>query len=254
MSRPATVLAWRRGPESRPLVLGHRGARHAAPENTLGAFELAAREGADGVELDVRLDGDGRVIVLHDRTLERVSVTRDPRDVELLGARELGALELGGGERVPLLAEVLDWAALRERRLNIELKHDVSDRAALVRGVVWQLARRRDAAERVLLSSFHAGIVWQLSRALPTLPVAWLVHQGQRLARHARFSSLLGASGVNLEHVLITGRLVRRLRAQGVLVGTWTINDGVEARRVARLGVDAIITDRPGAMLTALAR
>jgi glycerophosphoryl diester phosphodiesterase len=51
---------------ARPLVLGHRGARHAAPENTLRAFELARTEGADGVELDVRIDANGEVIVLHD--------------------------------------------------------------------------------------------------------------------------------------------------------------------------------------------
>src|SRR6478752_9574719 len=96
---------WRRNAE-RPYVLGHRGARHAAPENTLRAFELALAEGADGVELDVRLDADERVIVLHDRTLERVTDGSERRDVETLGAHELDRVSLRG-ERVPLLADVL---------------------------------------------------------------------------------------------------------------------------------------------------
>ena len=60
---------FRRQSGERPFVLGHRGARHAAPENTLKAFDMAAAEGADGVELDVRLCQSGEVIVLHDPTL-----------------------------------------------------------------------------------------------------------------------------------------------------------------------------------------
>src|SRR5262249_27028360 len=86
--------AWLRPRGARPLVLGHRGARHAAPENTLRAFELALAEGADGIELDVRLDGDGRVIVLHDRTLERVTAGGETRDVEALGAHELDRVSM----------------------------------------------------------------------------------------------------------------------------------------------------------------
>lgn len=233
-------------------MLGHRGARHAAPENTLAAFELAAREGADGVELDVRLDGDARVIVLHDRTLSRVTARRDERDVERLGARELGAVDIGQGQRVPLLSDVLDWASASSMRVNVELKHDVSRRDALLRGVIWLLSRRRDAPERVILSSFHPGIVRRLSHALPAVPVGWLVHKGQRFARHARGAGLLGAAAVHPEHVLATPTLVRRVHASQRLVNVWTVNDAIEARRLAAIGVDAIISDTPGAIRAAL--
>jgi glycerophosphoryl diester phosphodiesterase len=82
LSTSARTNAWQRPAGARPFVLGHRGARHAAPENTQRAFELALAEGADGIELDVRLDRDGRVIVLHDRTLARVSAGQETRDVE----------------------------------------------------------------------------------------------------------------------------------------------------------------------------
>lgn len=227
-------------------MLGHRGARHAAPENTLAAFNLAAREGADGVELDVRLDRDGRVIVIHDRTLSRITAGRDDRDVETLGARELDASD------VPALADVLAWVDEHDMRVNIELKHDVSDRDALVRGVTWLLARRRSAPEHVILSCFHPGIVRQLAAALPAIPVGWLVHKGQRFARHARGWRLLGAAAVHPEHVLATPALVQRLQRGGALVNVWTVNDAAEARRLSALGVDAIISDKPGEIRAAL--
>src|SRR3954469_22392426 len=89
------LSAWQRPEGVRPFVLGHRGARHAAPENTLAAFELARKEGADGVELDVRLDGSGRVIVLHDPTLARVTGGAEVRHAEDIAGRELCALDVG---------------------------------------------------------------------------------------------------------------------------------------------------------------
>ncbi len=205
------------------------------------------------MELDVRLDGDGRVIVLHDRTLSRVTARRDERDVERLDARALAGVDIGRGERVPLLGDVLDWASDSDMRVNVEVKHDVSRRDALVRGVVWLLARRRDAPSRVILSSFHPTIVRQLARELPAICVGWLVHKGQRFARHARGATLLGAAAVHPEHVLATPALLGRLHAHGTLVNVWTVNDAPEARRLADLGVDAIISDTPGAIRDALA-
>ena len=86
MHSPRSLLALRRPKGKRPWVLGHRGARHAAPENTLRAFDLALREGAEGVELDVRLDGSGRVVVLHDPDLSRVSSGSDQRLTHELSA------------------------------------------------------------------------------------------------------------------------------------------------------------------------
>ena len=105
-----SVASFLRSPGCPPLVLGHRGARREAPENTLPAFELATAQGAAGVELDVRLDGSGRVIVLHDRTLLRVTAGRDDRDVESLSADQLDQVTLDGGARVPTLEQVLGWA------------------------------------------------------------------------------------------------------------------------------------------------
>lgn len=243
---------FRRPAGQRPLVLGHRGARHARPENTLSAFELALEEGADGVELDLRLCADGEPIVFHDRGLERMTRGRDTRRVESVTLDELERVDVGDGQHPPRLCEVLDWAERRGARVNVELKHDGERTRELVDRVIDALRRMRQGAELVLLSCFHPGVVWRLARELPDLPVSWLVHRKQRLFKHAPGWKLLGAAGVNPERVIATERAVKRWRRGGALISVWTVNDPLEAQRLAALGVDALISDVPGRLVSAL--
>jgi glycerophosphoryl diester phosphodiesterase len=244
------IAAWRRPAGTRPYVLGHRGARHAAPENTLAAFELSRQEGADGIELDVRLDRDSNVIVLHDPTLARVTGGAEARHAEDIPQSELARLDIGKGERVPLLADVLAWAKEHEQRVNVELKSDVKNRRLLLQRVA-EVVR---AAPRPLLlfSSFHPRFVWWLARHVPDLPRAWLVHKKQRILRYAPGAHLLGASGVHPEHVLTNAARVAHLKRTGCLVNVWTVNDPARARELAKFGVDAIISDTPGEILHGL--
>ena len=248
----ARVAAWLRPAGARPFVLGHRGARHAAPENTLRAFELARREGADGVELDVRLDGDERVIVLHDRTLGRVSNGYETSDVETLGGQALARVPLGH-ERVPLLADVLAWAREAHMRVNVELKSDVSRPLALLRAVSRVVRGSGLGPELVLFSSFQPAFVVALRVLVPELPGAWLVDKDARFLRGApAFRSV--ADGVNPHHALVQASAMTRWKRHGAPIATWTVNEPDEARRVAELGVDTIISDKPGEILRALAR
>jgi glycerophosphoryl diester phosphodiesterase len=250
--RESRIRPWLRSPGARPLVLGHRGARHASPENTLLAFQLALDEGADGVELDVRLDGDDRVIVLHDRDLSRVSGRTEVRNAERLRGQDFARIDVGRGERVPSLADVLAWARERNARVNVELKQDVRRPHTLLLGVMRVVRGSGVASEQLLFSSFHPAFVTALALLLPEYPRAWLVHARQRLLRRAPYFALLGADGVNPEHRLITERNLARWRTEPALISTWTVNDDADVRRVAALGVDAIISDRPGAALAAI--
>ncbi len=231
-------------------MLGHRGARHAAPENSLAAFELARSEGADGIELDVRLDGEGRLIVLHDPTLTRVTNGAETRHAEELSSAELARLDLGKGERVPLLADVLAWAREHEQRVNVELKSDVRNRQLLLN----QLAHVASsvALPKVLFSSFHPRFVWWLARHLPAHPRAWLVHDKQRLLKYAPGLRLLGANAVHPQHTLLTSERAARAKRAGLLVNVWTVNNPVRALELSGLGVDAIISDMPGKILSEL--
>jgi glycerophosphoryl diester phosphodiesterase len=246
------LRAWRRAPGQRPFVLGHRGARHAAPENTLAAFELALREGADGIELDVRLDGSGRVIVLHDPTLKRVTNGAERRHAEDISSSELAQLDVGRGERVPLLRDVLDWARDHGQRVNVELKHDVRNRGLLLEQVAHVVSHM--ALPTLIFSSFYPYFVWWLSRHLPKLPRAWLVHDKQYLLKYARGARLIGANAVHPQHTLVTPARIARAHRAGNLCNVWTVNDGPRARALAELGVDAIISDVPGEILSALVK
>ncbi|MEI9939311.1 MAG: glycerophosphodiester phosphodiesterase family protein [Pseudomonadota bacterium] len=245
------LRAWQRPESARPFVLGHRGARHAAPENTLAAFELSRNEGADGIELDVRLDGSGEVIVLHDPKLTRVTEGADTRHAEDIPSRELARLDVGKGERVPTLAEVLSWAREHGQRVNVELKSDVRNRGLLLRQV--ERVMTGQALPSVIFSSFHPYFVWWLARRLPELPRAWLVHKKQHILKYAPGLRRLGANALHPEHVLASSARVARLKRAHFLVNTWTVNEPGRARELALIGVDAIISDVPGKILAALA-
>jgi glycerophosphoryl diester phosphodiesterase len=243
---------FRRESGAHPVILGHRGARHAAPENTLKAFDMAAAEGADGVELDVRLCKSGEIIVLHDRTVARVSGRLDLPPVEELTLNELADVEVGEGERIPLLVDVLDWAQRLNMLVNIEVKSDVRDRQALLAAVAGLIAGHEATENHVLLSSFEPRFVHWFAKHVPRAPVGWLVHDKQRFFRSAAGHRLLGASAVHAEHVLATAENVARWKKRDSLVVVWTVNDPDRAKALADLGVDVIISDTPGKILHAL--
>jgi glycerophosphoryl diester phosphodiesterase len=246
-----------RRPGALPLVLGHRGARHAAPENTHAAFELARSEGAAGVELDVRLVKSSEIVVLHDPTLTRVTRGADARAVEQLTWAETQQADIGSGERVPLLRDVLDWAEGHDLLVNVEVKSDVGRRRDLLSGVIELLRAHPYAPRGVVLSSFDPRFVWRLARALPTIPSAFLFHTKSPIARAAALVGAatftrLGARAVHPEHVVVTAPRMAAWRSRHALVGVWTVNDDARAQELSKLGVDYLISDRPGAILQAI--
>lgn len=218
-----------------PFVYGHRGTRRGAPENTLRAMELAIAQGADGIELDVRLCGSGQVIVLHDPDLGRVA------NVPLWAAESsygaLAAYDLGQGARVPLLDDALSLVLGAGLLLNVELKDDVPDAAALVAAVLQRVrARPADERERVIFSSFGAAICSALHAAAPELPVAFLCSR-------TREQGPPGMAAAHPRHTLLTPATCARLRASGLVVNTWTVNDAERAATLSGFGIDGIITD-----------
>ena len=145
--------AFARGARPHPFVYGHRGTRTGAPENTLLAMRRALDQGADGIELDVRVCGSGEVVVMHDPDLMRVAGV--PLSAAQAGLHELRAHDLGQGERVPTLDEAMDLVLGAGKLLNVECKPDVPHPEWIVRSVLDRV-RVRSAAERsrILFSSF----------------------------------------------------------------------------------------------------
>ena len=169
----------------RPLVLAHRGASAEAPENTLAAFRLAMEQGADGLELDVRRCASGEPVVIHDAdTLRTSGAALRVADASL---RELRALDAGAwkspafrGERIPTLDEVL--RELPSSVVNVELKSDGVPDAKLARAVA-QVIRDRQAAARVIVSSFDPRLLAAFKVAAPEIAPGVLQHHGHRRQR-----------------------------------------------------------------------
>jgi glycerophosphoryl diester phosphodiesterase len=242
----------RKKPSAPPWVLGHRGARRVAPENTLLSFDRALCEGAVGVELDVRLSSDQKVVICHDVTLGRLTNQKDIRAVGSLTARELSQVELGDGQGIPTLADVLGFAEGRMKLLNIELKSDRVSLPHLVRAVgeVCESWAGSPTCPSLVFSSFSLGALL-LGRAhrLPGA-LAWLLHPRSRWSSGAPLSGLLGCDGLHPHVERLEKPHIERWHARGAYVATWTANQPSELQRIVELGVDGVITDVPSEVMS----
>jgi glycerophosphoryl diester phosphodiesterase len=207
---------------SKILLLGHRGARRYAPENTLTAFNLALQHGADGFEFDVRCTRDRQTILCHDPKLKDLILRRHTlRQIE----ESCNSLEMP-----PSLEDVLDQYG--DRFLNIEVK---------VRGIEPIIVRavRRARPRHYFISSFLPGVVRRLHELDRSLVLGALAQTRWQLRRWR----ILPVTYVVPHYRLLTRRLVEEIHGEGKKVVTWTVNDRRRMLQAASLGVDAIISD-----------
>lgn len=244
LGRLGRATRWRRV-GGRPRVFAHRGDSAHAPENTMRAFELAKATGADGIELDVRFDGDKQVVVFHDDALERVAGR--PGLMSELSATERAALRIDG-ERVPLLADVL---AAFDMELDVEIKTRAGRGAELVAATA-RLIRDSHRADQVLVSSFDPIALVQFHRHLPEVALGYLFHERQTLPfRKGWMGRWIGASCVHPQHTLVDEASMRRWHAAGMPVNVWTVDDPAELRRLNELGIDSVCSNDPAGALAA---
>ncbi|HLF73678.1 MAG TPA: glycerophosphodiester phosphodiesterase family protein [Anaerolineales bacterium] len=239
----------------RPTIFAHRGASAHAPENTLAAFELALAQGADGIELDVKLSADGQVIVIHDATVDRT--TDGHGRVKDMPLKELRALDAGSsfagnyrGEKVPTLEEVFETLGKRTF-INVELTNYNTPRDHLVESVC-MLVRRFGLQGRVLFSSFFASNLSMARVLLPEVPRGLLALNGLLGAWARSFGFAFGkyqALHPNLKDV--TPQQVQRVHRLQRRVYVWTVNTAEDMRGLFDWGVDGIFTDDPQLALRA---
>ncbi len=212
-------------PPPRPLLLGHRGARNYAPENTLAAFDLALEQGCDGFEFDVRRTADGMALIGHDPSMARVEVARASY-AEIL---QLGRLTR---EQAPLLEDVLArYAAFAF--LDIELKVP-----GLEEDVLEALGECPPRGGFVV-SSFLAEVLKTLRARDPRVPLGLICDTRKELVRWPR----LPIEYVIPHRKLLTYKLVEEVHAVGKRILVWTVNSKREMLRLAKAGVDGIISD-----------
>ena len=218
------------------MVIAHRGASRAAPENTITAFRRAVAMGADGIELDVRRTADDRLVVHHDAALGDGRVIRQTRSDDL-------------PETIAGFGPALD--ACDPISVNIEIKNDPSDpdfdpSEWVARRVVAALAAR-PAPRRWLISSFRLETVDAVRRLAPYLRTAWLVTGADQAAIDETASRAHTAI-----HPWVNGldeASVRSAHAAGLAVNIWTCDDPDRMRELIAWGVDGICTNVPDVAL-----
>ena len=222
-----------------PLVIAHRGGASEAPENTLAAFRNALRAGADWSELDVGLSRDGRVMVIHDDTVDRT--TDGHGRLEDLSFADLRRLDAGSGERLPTLEEAL---AIPGARFVVEMKR--SSRPDALADATVRAIQAASLQGRVVVGSFERDLLQRVHARDPSIPLLGFVGDEHALQPMLELPlTVLGVSGNVVDAAL-------RSRRPGLAVWAWTIQNPGEARQLAERGVDGIITDGPSAVIPVL--
>ncbi|MFD8413501.1 MULTISPECIES: glycerophosphodiester phosphodiesterase [unclassified Streptomyces] len=232
-------------------VIAHRGASHEHPEHTLAAYRQAIADGADALECDVRLTADGRLVCVHDRTVERTSDGRGV--VSAMTYEQLAALDFGGwkgeehrGAQVLLFEDLLKEALAADRPvgLAVETKHPSRAGGRLEAELVRVLRDHglADGADgRVEVMSFSRNALVRMNRLAPGLPAVYLIERAVRPPR----PPFAGHAGPGIDLVRRDPGLVARLRAKGLRVRVWTVDEFDDVELCLRLGVDTLITNRP---------
>ena len=220
-------------------VIGHRGARGHAPENTLLALDTGIRLGAQWVEFDVQMHPSGALLLFHDLSLDRT--TNGHGRLAACDIDHLRRLDAGQGQQIPTLEEALDLVEQRAG-VNIELK-TAGGTAEAVAAVLRQYLAAGWPPERFLVSSFHLPELWEFRQAAPEIPVGVLL-AGVPLD-WAGSATELQAAAVNLSSEFVDPRLVVDAREHGRKVYVCTVNDPEEMRALRELGVDGVFTDYP---------
>jgi glycerophosphoryl diester phosphodiesterase len=226
-------------------IYAHRGASAELPENTMAAFRRAVALGVDALELDIHATRDGVLVVSHDPDGRRMAGVGE-RLADLTFA-EAQRWDVGGGERLPRFEDVVtEFASLP---LNVDLKRDIADATVT-------LLRRMGAEERVCLASFERKTMERVralgyrgptslsqTEALVALALPPALRRGRFRVRAAR-----------AQLPLSLGRpwVIRRMKALGLAVDYWTVDDPDLARRLVAMGADGIMTNDPRRIVPAL--
>ena len=248
-----------------PVNLAHRGASALAPENTIEAFRLAVEEGAGGLELDVHMTRDGHIVVIHDATVDRT--TNGSGAVSEMTLHEICGFDAGyhfsldggptrpyrgRGVRVPTLGQVLE--EFPEVAVNIEIKAPTPG----IEETVLEVLRGANASGRTLVVSTPHAIVKRFRKIsaglISTGASRWEIgvfYISSRLHLERLVRPFYDALQVPVRHrgmLIVTPHFIRAAHARDVRVDVWTINQADEMRRLLDLGVDVIMTDRPGTL------
>lgn len=246
-----------------PEIIAHRGASADAPENTLAAIQLAWQQGADAAEIDVQVTADGQLVAIHDETTLRTGGVDWAIEERTLA--ELKTLDVGlwksrqfVGERIPTLAEVLDFVPAG-KRLFIELKCEDETIPELVR----VLSSSKAIREQTVLISLNFNSIVAVKQALPERLAFWVTEQfpegsGLWPLRPATWTLIERAQKAGLDGLDVNDVTTRPsgdialIRQAGLRTCIWTVNSVERARWLREEGIESITTDVPAKLIAGL--
>lgn len=227
--------------------LGHRGYSGNYPENTMLAFQKAMEAGADGIELDVQFSKDGRLVIIHDETLDRTTTGKGwVRDHTLEELKSLDASFKFTGQygvnQIPTLCEVLDYMKDKDAVTNIELKTGVFEYEGIEEAVL-NCVRKHNLSDKVIISSFNHYSILRMRKLAPELKCGlltdcWLINAGKYVhdlavpCYHPAFRNL-------------TPEITKEIKQYGLEINTWTVNTLEDFKNLESLGVDVAIGNYP---------
>lgn len=241
---PLFILLAMAGPAfSEPVVIAHRGASAIAPENTASSIREAMRLGAKVIEFDVRVTGDGHLVLFHDDKIERL--TGRPGSIESLDWETVKTLDVGTwftkgafpGERILRFDEAVRLCLDGGATPLIEHKSGTAEAYAAV-------IRELGASDRVIVQSFDWGFLKRFREKMPEVPLGALGSKGFDEGKRATLSSLR-PEWVGWHHGDLKEGDLPAIRAIGARLALWTVNDPTVASLWFDRGADAIITDVP---------
>jgi len=230
---------------SQVKIIAHRGASCLAPENTVASANLAWEKGADGVEADIYLTKDNKVICIHDSNTKRT--TGEDYKVAETDSKTLRKLDAGSfkdekykGEKLPFLKEIIKTVP-EGKELVVEIKCK-SEVLPYLEKIV------RKFRDKIVLTfiSFDFKTIADTKKVFPANSCYWLCSNAELLEKTFPQVSPAGLEGVSLSWNIINDSVIRKAMDLNLEVYSWTVDDPAEAKRLISLGVKGITTNRPG--------
>lgn len=229
-------------------IIAHRGASAYAPENTMPAYEMACDMKADAIEIDVHFSKDGKVVVVHDDTVERTAGGHGA--VNQLTYDALLELDFSNGKagyknvKIPLLDEVFEFAARNNIFVHAEIKENTYDNGFPIIEKVLELERKYGMSENVSYSSFNHFILRDLKEVSPLSSTGLLYMCA--MVNAWDYAAIAHANAIHPLYLCLDNTdTVSGCHKNGIAVNAWTVDTEEAMRQMLNLAVDGIISNKP---------
>lgn len=232
---------------SQLINFAHRGASAVCPENTMAAFAKGLELGATGIETDVQMTKDGKLVLIHDESVTRTTGAEGL--VQDYTYEELSKLDAGSwfgeafqGERIPLLEELLELTKSHGTIVNIELKNGHIQYPELEKRVI-EVVRNYKMSEQIVISSFNHYSLVECKNIDPDIRTGLLYGEG--LYKPWEYAKLAKADALHAYHQAVLPEWVEEAQQSGVVYHPWTVNTEERMKDLIHAKVAGIITDYP---------